>query len=240
MSGFKTIFRRYEKKYRISAQQKLLLLDAIQDKISPDAYGESTISNVYFDTPDSRLIRASIEKPVFKEKLRLRSYGIPTADSTAFIELKKKYKGVVYKRRISMPYDTAVSYLCEHKQPENVNRQILNEIDYFLSYYPAVSPAAAIFYDRTAYYGNDDSELRITFDTNIRFRVDDFDLTKGSHGDVILNSDEFIMEIKCIGAMPLWLVHELDRLKIFPSSFSKYGEVYKKIKQPVLQTVDQI
>ncbi|MCM1544769.1 MAG: polyphosphate polymerase domain-containing protein [Ruminococcus sp.] len=230
MPAFQTVFKRYEKKYRISAQQKQQLLSAISGRIMPDKYGESTVCNIYFDTPDYRLIRTSIEKPVFKEKLRIRSYGTPNADSNVFIELKKKYKGIVYKRRADMTYGEAMRYVQFREHPPGADKQILSEIDYFFRYYGCVVPAVSLFYDRTAFYGADDAELRLTFDTNIRFRSD-CDLTKGDYGDVILNSSEFIMEIKCIGAMPLWLTHELDRLKIFPSSFSKYGEAYKLILQ---------
>lgn len=229
MAGFKTVFKRYEKKYKISAQQKELLLNAVADKIRPDEYGESTLCNIYFDTPSYRLIRASIEKPIFKEKLRVRSYGTPDSQCTVFIELKKKYRGVVYKRRINMPYDCAMQYLSGSNPPEGVNRQILSEVDYFLSYYSPIIPTVALFYDRTAYYGIDDSQLRLTFDTNIRYRTDELDLKKGDYGSTLLSNEEYILEIKCIGSMPLWLTHELDKLQIFPASFSKYGEVYKKI-----------
>lgn len=229
MAKFQTVFRRYEKKYRITSEQKRQLLAAISDKINPDAYGESTVCNIYFDTPDYRLIRMSLEKPVYKEKLRIRAYGTPNEHSNSFIELKKKYKGVVYKRRVDMTYNDAVTYICTREHPPGANEQILREIDYFLEYYPSVAPAVSLFYDRTAFYGKEDAELRLTFDTNIRFRAEDFDLTKGDHGEMILDSSEFIMEIKCIGAMPLWLTHELDRIGIFPASFSKYGEAYKTI-----------
>lgn len=227
MPKIQTIFKRYEKKYIISENQKQSLLDEIMPYIQPDKFGESTVCNIYFDTPDFRLIRKSIEKPVYKEKLRIRSYGVPTAESYVFVELKKKYKGVVYKRRIKMSYLEAVNYLCRKIIPEAKNPQIIEEINYFMTFYPRIRPAVSLFYDRTAYYGTQDSELRLTFDKNIRFRFSDFDLAKGSHGEPLLGSNKSILEIKCIGAMPLWLSHALDKHGIYPASYSKYGEAYK-------------
>lgn len=236
-NGFQKIFRRYEKKYVVSSAQRNAVVQNLEQYITPDKYGKSTICNIYFDTPDYRLIRASIEKPVYKEKLRIRTYGTPTAKSNAFLELKKKYKGVVYKRRIDMSYEDCVNYALRGKYPDGVDKQILREIDYVFDFYKNLAPAVSLFYDRNAYYAKDDHELRITFDSAVRFRTSDFDLSKGDFGTKITDDDLSIMEIKCLGAMPLWLTHELDRLKIYPSSFSKYAEAYKittgLVKEPV-------
>lgn len=226
MAKYKAVFKRYEKKYRITDEQRRQLTESIGEHMKPDEYGVSTICNIYFDTPDFRLIRASVEKPVFKEKLRIRSYGVPDASSNVFVELKKKYKGVVYKRRVNMPYIDAVKYLCKGIRPSKGNEQVLNEIDYFVSIYPHLRPAVSLFYDREAFYGKQNKDFRITFDRNIRFRTKSLDLSKGSEGYTLLGENENLMEVKCIGAMPLWLTSELDRLKIYPSSFSKYGAAY--------------
>ena len=226
MSKYKAVFKRYEKKYIVNSSQKEELTEKMLEYMTPDEYGQSTICNIYFDTPDFRIIRASVEKPVFKEKLRLRSYGVPDCDSNVFVELKKKYKGVVYKRRVHMPYIDATEYLINRVRPEGVNPQVLNEIDYFLSVYPGIRPTVSLFYDRTAYYGKTDRELRVTFDSNIRFRNRNLDLSQGSNGYPLLDADKSIMEIKCIGAMPVWLTAELDKRKIFPASFSKYGTAF--------------
>ena len=227
MAGFTKVFERSEKKYIITRQQQQELLYALADRLIPDKFGESTINNIYFDTPDYRLIRASIEKPtVYKEKLRIRSYGHPTADSNVFVELKKKYKGIVYKRRIDMTYLQSILYLCKH-QPPPMETQVTREIDYFVSFYKKLRPAVALFYDRMAYYSEEDPDLRLTFDTNIRFRNKDFDISKGDYGYLLMGSDQSVLEIKAAGAMPLWLTHELDRLKIYPHSYSKYGNAYK-------------
>lgn len=202
---------------------------SLRDQIVPDSFGESTINNIYFDTPNFRLIRASIEKPtVYKEKLRIRSYGIPTADSNVFVELKKKYKGIVYKRRVNMTYDQAIHYLYMHDPPPEAS-QVTAEIDSFIDFYKNLRPAVSLFYDRTAYYSKDDPELRLTFDTNIRYRNKELDLRYGDYGSLILDDSQYILEIKCVDAMPLWLTNELDRLKIFPTSYSKYGTAYKQI-----------
>ncbi len=226
-TAFTKVFKRLEKKYLISDRQYRELIAALSEHIVPDKFGKSTINNIYFDTPNYRLIRASIEKPtVYKEKLRIRSYGAPTPESYVFVELKKKYKGIVYKRRVDMTYDEAIRYLYMHQPPPSPS-QVTAEIDSFLSFYKTLRPAVSLFYDRIAYYSKDDPELRLTFDTNIRFRNRELDLSRGDYGTVILDEGQYILEIKCIDSMPLWLTHELDRLKIYPSSYSKYGTAYK-------------
>lgn len=227
MAKFTKVFKRYEKKYLISRSQYEQLIEKLSDHIVPDEFGESTINNIYFDTPDYRLIRASIEKPtVYKEKLRIRSYGHPTAETNVFVELKKKYKGIVYKRRVYMTYLESVLYLCKH-QPPPVENQVTKEIDYFVRFYRGLRPMVSLFYDRIAYYSSDDHDLRLTFDTNIRFRNKDFDISKGDYGYTLMGSDQMILEIKSAFSMPLWLTHALDELKIYPTSYSKYGNAYK-------------
>jgi SPX domain protein involved in polyphosphate accumulation len=225
----KAVFERTEKKYVISIAQKNELLAKIADKIRDDEFGESTIRSLYFDTDDFRLIRTSIDKPIYKEKLRLRSYSAPKPDSTVFLELKKKYKGVVYKRREKLKYEQVNNYLSTKQLPKDT--QIMREIDWVLKHYPSLAPRMFILYDRNAYYGIEDSELRITFDKNLRYRTTDLDLSSEPYGDSIIGKDKCIMEIKALGAMPLWLCTALSELQIYPSSFSKYGTAYKIISQ---------
>lgn len=232
MVKIQTNFKRCEKKYIITNDKASRLIERIGHRISPDKYGKSTVCNIYFDTPDFRIIRHSMERGVFKEKLRIRSYNCPTAESRVFVELKKKYKGVVYKRRISMKYADAVKYLLRGVRPEGADEQVLNEIDYFKSYYPSLQPRVSLFYDRVAFYSKEDKNLRITFDTNIRFRTKKLDIAQGTEGQAVSGSGESVMEIKCIGAMPLWLTRELTDLEIFPSSFSKYGKAYSVFTSP--------
>ena len=160
--GIQTVFERTEKKYIITAKQRRQLLEKIGEYIKPDEYGESTICSLYFDTDDYRLIRNSIEKPVYKEKLRLRSYSTPKQDSKVFLELKKKYKGVVYKRRRTLEYKTAMDYVNNGNLPDD--SQIMKEIDWAMHFYNGLKPKMFIAYDRTAFYSKTDFNLRITFD----------------------------------------------------------------------------
>ncbi len=225
MAGFKNVFQRIELKYLLDDTQYTELRKRLEPMAAVDSYGQTSILNIYFDTPDYRLIERSLEKPVYKEKLRLRTYGTATDDTNAFVEIKKKYKGVVYKRRISMPYSRAIDYLVNGKGPEK-RSQISDEIDYLLKYYKGIRPAMAISYDRIAMAGIKDPELRITFDTNIRWRTDKLSLKEGNKGKDILLPGQHLMELKIAGAMPLDLARILDELNIRKTSFSKYGEGY--------------
>lgn len=220
------VFERTEIKYRLDANMLENLVYAISPYVTPDKYREYTICNLYLDTDDYALIRNSIEKPVFKEKLRLRSYGTPTADSNVFLEIKRKYKGVVAKRRIGIALWEAESYIEEGVAPSD-NSQIFREIDYMMKRYSPV-PKLFLAYDRMAVTGADDKNLRITFDRNIRSRQDDLHLENGDRGELLLDKSECIMEIKTNTAIPLWLSDILSRYQVYPASFSKYGTVYKQ------------
>ena len=173
--------------------------------------------------------RNSIEKPIYKEKLRLRSYFTPKQTSNVFLELKKKYNGVVYKRRQTLEYSTAMDYVNDGIMPND--SQIMREIDWAMHFYNGLKPQMFIAYDRTAFYSKTDFNLRITFDKNVRFRTDNLELSKGSFGERILSPDMCIMEIKALKAMPMWLTNALNELKIFPGSFSKYGTAYATVTQ---------
>ena len=225
MAGFKDVFQRIEVKYLLDDMQYTELRKRLEGMAEVDSYGKTSILNIYFDTPDYKLIERSLEKPVYKEKLRLRTYGVADDDTNAFIEIKKKYKGVVYKRRISMPYAKAIDYLVGGKRPEE-RSQISDEIDYFLKYYKGIRPAMAISYDRIAMAGTKDPDLRITFDTNIRWRTDKLSLKEGNVGKDILLPGQHLMELKIAGAMSIELAKILDELNIRKTSFSKYGKGY--------------
>ncbi len=225
MAGFKDVFQRIEVKYLLDDMQYTELRKRLEGMAAVDSYGKTSILNIYFDTPDYKLIERSLEKPVYKEKLRLRTYGVADDDTNAFIEIKKKYKGVVYKRRISMPYKKAMEYLVDGKRPEQ-RSQISDEIDYFLKYYKGIRPAMAISYDRIAMAGIEDPDLRITFDTNIRWRTDKLSLSEGNVGKDILLPGQHLMELKIAGAMSIELAKILDELNIRKTSFSKYGKGY--------------
>ena len=223
-----SIFERNEVKYILSREQHDGLLSLLKGLIAPDQYGLTTICNIYFDTPDSQLIRESLEKPLYKEKLRLRTYGVPCSSSTAFVELKKKFEGIVYKRRETLPYGEAMGFLTEGRRPEK-RSQIIRELEWTRDFYNGLRPAMVLCYDRIAYCGVEDPELRITFDTDIRYRTDDLDLTHGSQGEGLMDDDKYLMELKISDSMPLWLSHALDKLQIYPGSFTKYGNAYKKL-----------
>lgn len=213
-------FERTEKKYLIDKKTYDTLLLKLKKQIMPDFYHKSTICNIYFDTLNNDLVRCSLDKPLYKEKLRLRSYNIPNKDSIVFLEIKKKFKGIVNKRRISIKLSDLNKY-------QNPKTQIEKEINYFFKFYSLV-PSIYLAYDRLAYVGIEDSSLRITFDTNIRSRNYDLDLEKGDYGEKLLNDNEYLMEIKVNHTFPLWLVKILSELKIYPTSFSKYGKIYER------------
>ena len=234
--SFQTVFKRYELKYMLTLEQKERILDAMQEHMSIDKYGRSTIRNIYFDTDSYRLIRRSIDKPIYKEKLRIRSYGKATDDSRVFVELKKKYDGVVYKRRLDLPCDAAFDWV-EGKAPRPTDTQISREIEYFLKYYGTLRPAAFLSYEREAYYEKNGGSFRVTFDDNIIFRTTDLSLKSDVYGESLLENGKVLMELKCSGGIPLWLVRVLSKEKIYKTSFSKYGTGYKSFILPSLKLI---
>ena len=228
--AFTYIFKRVEKKYLLTQEQYEYIMEKLAPHMSPDRFGETVIRNIYFDNKSDELIETSLEKPAYKEKLRLRSYGTPEADSTVFFEIKKKYQGVVYKRRIAMKRDEAYHYILTGELPEHLIGNIPVEIDYMIRRY-RLFPKAFISYHRIALVGNNDPELRITFDDDITSRYDNVWLENDSQGDKLLPENTHLMEIKIPGAMPLWLAHVLSEKLIFPKSFSKFGTAHVRRKQ---------
>ncbi len=231
--AFQTVFKRYELKYMLTLEQKEKVLQAMEQYMSLDKYGRTTIRNIYFDTDNYRLIRRSIDKPVYKEKLRIRSYGKATPDSTVFVELKKKYKSVVYKRRISLPEEEAMEWVLGEKHCRK-ETQISEEVDYFLDYYETLHPAVFLSYEREAYYSKDGSDFRVTFDDTILCRQDDLSLESEVYGTDILPEGMVLMEIKCSGGIPMWMLQVLSKEHIYKTSFSKYGTAYKTMIYPKL------
>ncbi|MBQ8343734.1 MAG: polyphosphate polymerase domain-containing protein [Clostridia bacterium] len=224
-----TVFKRYELKFLITEEQCAKLKSMFYEYMTDDAYGKSIIRNIYFDTPSHLLIRNSIDKPVYKEKIRLRSYGETTADTPVFLELKKKFKGVVYKRRVRLKEKEAVDYIAgKSSLPDN---QISREIDYFISYYKDLMPSMVISYEREAFYSKTDETFRITFDRNILYREDSLSLESGVFGKRILDDGIIVMEVKTAYALPLWFTSFLSENKIYKTSFSKYGTAYIDVCQ---------
>ena len=214
----------------------LLLLKLLQNHMQPDIYGKTTIRNIYFDTDTYRLIRHSIEKPTYKEKLRIRSYDRAEPDSTVFVELKKKYKHVVYKRRVSLPEEEAMKWIIQENHC-HMATQISEEIDYFIDYYKTLHPAVFLSYEREAFYAKDGSDFRVTFDDTILCRQDALSLEAEVYGIPLLPEGMVLMEIKCSGGIPLWMTHVLSEEHIFKTSFSKYGTAYQQMIFPKLKEV---
>ncbi len=224
--AYQAVFKRYELKYLLTAEQKERVLRAIEPYMQLDRYGRTTIRNLYFDTDTYRLIRRSLEKPTYKEKLRIRSYAQTDARSPVFAELKKKYHGVVYKRRVCLPHDDALKWLCDGHRQHTHDVQISDEIDYFLHYYAPLHPTVFLSYEREAYYERSGGDFRITFDDHIQFRQRDLSLEKPVGGTPILAPDQVLMELKCSGGIPLWMTAILSREQLYKTSFSKYGTAY--------------
>ena len=225
MKKIQTTFKRYEIKYLLTAEQKQYLLGVMDEHMQLDEYGRSSIRNVYYDTDSFRLIRTSIDKPIYKEKLRVRSYGEAGPTGRVFVELKKKYKGVVYKRRLTMPFDVA----CTALQPGGefpTDTQITREIRYFRDFYETLHPAVFLCYDREAYYERDGGDFRVTFDDTIRYRTHDLNMYSGIGGIDLLPEGLCLMELKAPGAIPLWMIRALSAQRIYKTSFSKYGRAY--------------
>ena len=219
-----TVFQRYEFKYLLTRGQQARLLSAAGARLRPDEYSHSSIRNLYLDTPDFRLIRRSLEKPVYKEKLRLRSYGRADWEHPVFMELKKKYRSVVYKRRLTLPYGRALDCLAgDCPWPET---QIGSEIGYAMDFYPDLEPRVFLSYERDSWYAPE-SGLRITFDDAIRFRTADLTLDSDLWGTALLRPDQVLMELKAPGAIPLWMVRLLTEMGLYKTSFSKYGTAYQ-------------
>ena len=245
-------FKRTEMKFLLTPYQYAALMREIENNIKPDDYPESHIENIYYDTPTDYLIRTSLEKPIYKEKLRLRTYGVPNSASPAFLEIKKKYDGIVYKRRIEVPYEAALEYMCTPSaagadgrasiSPDSKgtadrycaagsksllkDSQIKREIDAFKARYEGLAPRMVISYDRKSYLARNDEDLRITFDSHIRYRSTDLDLADGPWGKELLDEGFCLMEVKAAGAIPLALARTFSRLNIRQTSFSKYGSAY--------------
>lgn len=221
------IFQRHELKYMITVQQREEILKTMEPYMTADRFGHSSIRNLYYDTPDFRLIRQSLDRPVYKEKLRMRSYGVAAQTQPVFVELKKKYASVVYKRRIEMPQADALESLAfTAPMPDS---QIGREIAAFLDFYGQLAPKVFLSYERDAFYAHDNTDFRLTFDENIRYRTQELTLSSDAWGAALLEPGMVLMELKAQNSIPLWMAHTLSRLGIGKTSFSKYGTAYMQM-----------
>lgn len=237
--GYQAVFKRYEIKYLVTAKQKERILKAMGPYMEPDRYGRSTVRNLYFDTDDFVLARHSIAKPDFKEKLRIRSYSKADAGSMVYIELKRKFDGIVYKRRIGLSERDAMRWMAGSNDPavkwetERDSAQVANEISYFRELYSGLKAVLYLSYEREAYrtkegisLSDGGADLRITFDSDILCRETDLSLRSEAYGTPLLEKGKYLMELKCSGGIPLWLTSVLSEEHIYKTSFSKYGTAY--------------
>lgn len=239
---YQSTFKRYEIKYLLTNRQKQEIIKAMRPYMKLDKYGHTTIRNIYYDTENFRLIRRSLEKPVYKEKLRVRSYSAAASEDPVFVELKKKYKKVVYKRRLTLS-EGEVMNCFESGAPLPVHSQIADEVEYFRSFYEGLRPAVFLTYEREAFFETNGGDFRVTFDENILYRDHDISLGAEVYGTSLLPEKGYsLMEIKTSGGIPLWMTDVLNDLKVYQTSFSKYGAAYldmmKKAAQPKLNEIE--
>ncbi len=226
MENVIAVMQRYEIKYLLNKKQVEFLVEKLRDYMEVDKYGMTSIASLYYDTPNHRLIRESLDGNNFKEKIRLRSYGLNNPGKPVYLELKRKADGIVYKRRV----ETSVNDVKKFINYENDNLsdgQIAKEIRYFRNYYESLIPSCLIIYDRVAYFQRN-GDLRLTIDFNPRYRLDNLNLSTSMDGIPLLNDGDAILEIKVQESIPLWLTSILDEGRIYKGSFSKYGEAYKR------------
>lgn len=230
------VFNRVELKYLLTQNDVDALLPLLTEHMNSDVYNEDgktyPVSNLYFDTPSDELILKSLEKPVYKEKLRLRSYGQAKLTDTVFLEIKKKFDGIVYKRRSEFTLQEAYNFIEEGKLPQNQNTnwQVLKEIQNLMQRY-SLKPKVFISYDRLAFFEKKNSDFRLTLDRNILTRRTDLRLELPVTGKNLLKENEWLMEAKAFKAFPLWFAHFLSQRKIYQVSISKYGNEYKRYKE---------
>ena len=227
METYQAVFKRKEVKYLLTEAQLAALRPALETHMEPDAFAHSSISNLYYDTPDFRMLRRSQEKPVYKEKLRLRSYGVPDEETQVFPEIKKKAEGIVYKRRVSMPYGDAIRYLSRRRPCED--GQIFQELNWMLISYGSLAPRIFLSYERDSWKGREEPSLRLTLDREILWRTEALDLRRGAWGEPLLEPGQVLMEVKITNAAPLWLAEALSENGIFPISFSKCGRAFETL-----------
>lgn len=229
----KEVFNRFEHKYLLDEDTYEKITKVMEEHMVPDSYNIGrkpyTIANVYYDTSDDYIIRKSLSKPVYKEKIRLRSYGVPDMNTKVFFEIKKKYKGIVNKRRTKILLSDAYDF-AESGEAKNIssymNPQVMSEITYFFGRFK-LYPKLYLAYDRIAYFEEGNPDLRISFDKNIRSRRYDVALEKGDYGEPVLPHGIYLMEVKTSLAKPLWLTEALTELGLSRVSFSKYGTEFK-------------
>lgn len=243
---YQAVFERYEMKYLISREQKQAVLDAMSEYMVPDRYGKTTVRNIYYDTDDYILARHSIVKPDFKEKLRIRSYSRADEKSEVFVELKRKYDHIVYKRRMALPNGDAMKWMAGDRSREiedechAASNQVTDEIEYFCNMYKGLKPVLYLSYEREDYAMRDGGDFRVTFDCNIKSRDYDISLESDVYGTEILDEGMVLMELKASGGIPMWMAEILSKEHIYKISFSKYGKAYSEQIYPLTRDKEKI
>ncbi|OMC65889.1 molecular chaperone [Paenibacillus odorifer] len=229
------VFNRYENKYLLDNEAYYKFYNQLLEYMELDDFNKQhefySITNLYYDTEHNTLIRNSLAKPKYKEKLRLRAYGVPNQDTKVYLEIKKKVFGLVNKRRTSLKLNEAYDFVATGMEPEfkdYMNKQVIEEIKYFLTRYD-LQPKVYLSYDRKALFCKNNRDLRITFDTNIRSRRYDLKMEHGVHGEPLLEPGQWLMEVKAENTIPVWLAKMLSEHQMYRTSFSKYGNEYKKM-----------
>lgn len=225
----KMTFNRFEKKYIMTKEIYNNVFNDMSLYLEKDTHSESlpyyTICNIYYDTVTDEVIKRSVSKPVFKEKLRLRCYCNGKDSDIAFLEIKKKFDGFVNKRRTKITVGEAHNLIDNKVLPLKKsyhNTQVLNEIYHYVKDKELV-PRVVISYDRMAYTDKVNRDVRVTFDTNITSRRDHLMLSRTNDDQMILGKNYVLMEIKTSTSIPLWLTHILTKYDVYSNSFSKYG-----------------
>ena len=231
---YNQVFERYELKYILKRSEYEAFKNELKNYMSVDKYGISTIQSIYYDTNNSLLIRNSMEKTGFKEKVRLRSYGLISDNSECFLEIKRKANDLVYKRRIPLLEEDAINFM-NYKEEIN-NTQIAKELTYIRNYYKSLKPMCLIIYERESFF-KEDSEVRVTFDFNPRYRVNNLNLHTSLDGERLLDDDLVLMEIKVLHNMPLWLTNLITKYHLRKGSISKYGRAYQIEKAKALNNL---
>lgn len=228
-------FKRYEKKYLITKEQLDAILPQLLEytELDPFCLGGNMyrIYSIYYDTDNHDVIRQNSSKPVYKEKMRIRSYyDRKDPEDKIFMEIKKKSEGQGNKRRIKLKIKELEPFVNDGIMPEThdyLSAQVAKELAYYLKM-NKVHPALYVQYDRLALFGKEDKDFRMTFDTNVRVRRSNFQFGESDEDELLLPGGEYIMEIKILGAMPLWLTEILDKNKLYSRGFSKYGVKFKQ------------
>lgn len=223
------IFSRYELKYLIPFHLYEELSQILKTRMVYDKYGDSegkyNIISLYFDSADKKIYYETRNKRKYRQKLRLRIYNKATLEDNAYFEVKKKYKNRVNKRRTSIKLEHAYQYidnlLGKHDEISVSNQQIFGEIDSFRTLYNLV-PENIVSYDRQAFVGVDDPDLRVTFDYNLRCRKDDLHIEHGPHGTHFVDPNMVVLEVKVDYSVPLWLSRILSELGCRKGSVSKF------------------